>query len=100
MDRRLRNDRAFAQAVDAANRRYAAERDGLLPPDAVHRPFGGVGGGSGGVKCLHAHYADHRAGNGNPIGILVAPWVEPLDCTVPCVSGDPPAPDPVWSEPR
>ncbi|MBW2547617.1 MAG: DUF501 domain-containing protein, partial [Deltaproteobacteria bacterium] len=33
-----------------------------------HRPSGGVGGSSGGVKCLHAHYADFAAGNDNPIG--------------------------------
>jgi hypothetical protein len=100
MDRRIRSDERFAAAVDAANRRYTAERDALLPPDTLHRPNGGVGGGSGGVKCLHAHYADHAAGNDNPIGALVAPWVEPLDCTVPCVAGEPAERNPRWSEPR
>ncbi|MFZ0492423.1 MAG: DUF501 domain-containing protein [Acidimicrobiia bacterium] len=100
MDRRLRSDPPFAEAVAGANHRYALQRDALLPPDAVHRPVGGVGGGTGGVKCLHAHYADHAAGNDNPIGGLVAPWVEPLDCTIPCVEGDPPASNPAWSEPR
>jgi len=50
------------------------------------------------VKCLHAHYADHVAGNNNPIGELVAPWVEPLDCTIPCVDGE--VINPAWSEPR
>jgi hypothetical protein len=100
MDRKLRNDPAFAEAVAEANRRYATERDALLPPNAAPRPVGGVGGGTGGVKCLHAHYADHVAGNDNPIGSFVAPWVEPFDCTVPCVDGDPPAVNPGWSEPR
>ncbi len=100
MDRRIRHDPEFAAAVADADRRYAAERDALLPDGATPRPAGGVGGGAGGVKCLHAHYADLRAGNGNPIGDLVAPWVEPLDCTVACVSGEPPSSNPAWSEPR
>ena len=30
-------------------------------------------------------YADHIAGHDNPVGEAVAPWVEPLDCTEPCV---------------
>ena len=98
MDRRIRNDSAFAEAVARADRRYALQRDALLPPEAIHRPVGGVGGGTGGVKCLHAHYADHVAGNDNPIGALVAPWVEPLDCTIPCVDGE--VINPAWSEPR
>ena len=80
----------------------AAERDRLVPvghPGPV--PAGGVGGSSGGVKCLHAHYADHAAGNANPIGEMVAPDVEPLDCTVPCVAerdGEVTL-NPDWSEP-
>jgi hypothetical protein len=98
MDRRIRGDATFAKAVADAGRRYARERDALVPPDAKLRPGGGVGGGVGGVKCLHAHYADHAAGSVNPIGKLVAPWVEPLDCTVPCVLGG--EPNPAWSEPR
>ena len=98
MDRRIRSDPPFAEAVARANHRYASQRDALLPPGAVRRPVGGVGGGTGGVKCLHAHYADHAAGNDNPIGTLVAPWVEPLDCAIPCVDGE--VINPVWSEPR
>ena len=27
----------------------------------------------------------HEAGSDNPVGELVAGWIEPLDCTVPCV---------------
>jgi len=60
-----------------------------------------VGGSQGGVKCLHAHYADHAAGNENPIGAWVAPEVEPLNCTVPCVvevDGDV-VRNPEWIEP-
>lgn len=57
----------------AAHRRYAAERDALLPPDHTGpRPSGGVGGTRTGVKCLHAHYAYHLAGGDDPVGR----WVE------------------------
>lgn len=102
MDRRAAADPAFADRLREAQRRYAAERDAQVPPDARHRPAGGVGGSAGGVKCLHAHYADLRAGNPNPVGELVAPWVEPLDCTVPCVveEGGEVVPNPEWREPR
>jgi hypothetical protein len=96
------SDPGFAVAYRQAMERYAADRDRLVP--VGHRgpvPAGGVGGSSGGVKCLHAHYADHAAGNTNPVGEMVAPDVEPLDCTVPCVAdvGGEVAPNPDWSEP-
>jgi hypothetical protein len=102
MERRAAADPAFGAALDEAHRRYAAERDAVLPGDATPRPAGGVGGAARGVKCLHAHYADHAAGNGNPVGVLVAPWVEPLDCEVPCVvdAGDAAVRNPAWREPR
>lgn len=57
----------------AAHRRYAAERDALIPQDwAGPRPFGGVGGTRRGVKCLHTHYAWHLAGGDDPVGRWVA----------------------------
>lgn len=62
-----------ADDLVAAHRRYAAERDALLP--AGHdgpRPHGGVGGTRLGVKCLHAHYAWYLAGGDDPVGR----WVE------------------------
>jgi hypothetical protein len=62
-----------AEALRTAHARYAAERDGALPP--AHdgpRPGGGVGGTRTGVKCLHAHYAWHLAGGDDPVGR----WVE------------------------
>lgn len=66
--------RAAEAAVDAASlerahRRYAAERDALLPP--AHegpRPTGGVGGTRAGVKCLHAHLAWWLVGGEDPVG--------------------------------
>jgi hypothetical protein len=94
----------FAARLDAAHRRYAAERDGAMPADAAHAPAGGVGGTAAGtgIKCLHAHYADHAAGNGNPVGEAVAPFVDPLDCSVGCVveDGDDVIRNPGWREPK
>jgi len=102
MDRRAARVPEFADRLDAAHERYAAERDAALPAGAHPRPGGGVAGSSGGVKCLHAHYADHAAGNDNPVGETVAPWVEPLDCTEPCVApvDGRIGPNPRWREPR
>ena len=65
------------------------------PKRATPAPSGGVGGSAVGVKCLHAHYAHTSAGGANPVGELVASWIEPLDCTVPCVIGD--ATNPAWA---
>ena len=74
----LEADPEARSRMAAAHVRYAADRgdDG-----------GGVAGIRGeGVKCLHAHYADHAAGGDNPVGEWVAPRVEPLDCEMPCVA--------------
>jgi len=98
MDRRIAADPEFSARMEAAHHRYAAERDALVPDGVAVRPSGGVAGSSGGVKCLHAHYADFAAGNDNPVGELVAAWIEPLDCTVPCVvDGER---NSAWVEPR
>lgn len=85
MEGKASSDPGFGRKLDDAHRRYAGRRDELVPESAVHRPSGGVGGAGRGVKCLHAHYADTRAGNENPVGAVVASWVEPLDCPEPCV---------------
>ena len=60
-------------ALAEAHRRYAAERDALIPADWVGpRPSGGVAGTRTGVKCLHAHYAWWLAGGDDPVGAWVA----------------------------
>jgi uncharacterized protein len=102
MEAKAVSDPAFGARLDAAHLRYAAQRDELVPEGAGLRPEGGVAGARHGVKCLHAHYADTLAGNDNPVGELVAPWVEPLDCVVPCVvaSGPDVTRNPGWVEPR
>lgn len=98
MEARARVDPEFRERLSSAHRRYAEERDADLPPGADPRPSGGVGGATVGVKCLHAHYADTAAGNDNPVGELVANWIEPLDCMVLCVRDGEMNPD--WTEPR
>ncbi len=85
MDRRSLADSEFGAALDAAHERYRSDRDALLAPGVKPAPSGGVAGAGAGVKCLHAHYADHAAGNENPVGAVTAPWVEPLDCATGCV---------------
>lgn len=56
-----------------AHRRYGEARDATIAADHVGpRPSGGVGGTRRGVKCLHTHYANHLAGNNDPVGR----WVE------------------------
>lgn len=58
-----------ADEVAATHRRYAAERDAVIPTDHVGpRPSGGVGGTRVGVKCLHAHVAHLLAGGDDPVG--------------------------------
>jgi uncharacterized protein len=88
MERRAEVDQAFGAALEEAHRSYESERSSLLPVDDLPQPSGGVGGSRAGVKCLHAHFAHTAAGKQNPVGTLVASWIEPLDCQVPCVLGD------------
>ncbi|MFM7719411.1 MAG: DUF501 domain-containing protein, partial [Actinomycetota bacterium] len=66
---RLEADVDLAARVAASHAAYARERDGA---------GGGVGGTRVGVKCLHAHYANHLAGGEDPVGAAVAAAVEPI----------------------
>jgi hypothetical protein len=60
-------------ALADGHRRYAAERDALIPSDwSGPRPSGGVGGTRQGVKCLHAHLAWWLAGGDDVVGAWVA----------------------------
>jgi uncharacterized protein len=61
------------ELLAAAHRRYAQERDILLPEGwNGPRPSGGVGGTLTGVKCLHAHLAWWLAGGDDPVGAWVS----------------------------
>lgn len=85
MEQKTLSDPEFADRLERAHEDYRSEREGLDTGDEGPTPSGGVGGAAAGVKCLHAHYAHTRAGRDNPVGELVASWVEPLDCEIPCV---------------
>jgi hypothetical protein len=85
MEAKARSDPDFAEALERAHADYSSERDGYLSRESGPVPSGGVGGTAEGVKCLHAHYAHTAAGRQNPVGQLVAAWIEPLDCEVRCV---------------
>lgn len=62
-----------------AHRRYAEEREALLPDGHTGpRPTGGVAGTRKGVKCLHAHLAWHLAGGDDPVGRWVSDQLEQI----------------------
>ncbi len=75
LNERFEADEAFRRAVDAAHDDAAADRARDLPGA---RAWGGVGGTGRGLKCLHAHYANHLAGGADVVGLWVAERVEPV----------------------
>lgn len=93
---------AIGAAYEKAMRRYQRDRDALIEEAwSGPRPSGGIGGTRRGVKCLHAQYADHAAGNSNPIGAKTADDMEPLNCLTACVitKADMTVRNPDWREP-
>jgi exopolyphosphatase / guanosine-5'-triphosphate,3'-diphosphate pyrophosphatase len=75
LNERAERDEDFAAALERAHDAYAGER----AADAGDvRIEGGVGGTRRGIKCLHAHYANHLAGGDDPVGAWVAGRVEPI----------------------
>ena len=72
---RVNSDDDFDAALRAAHEEYAAERGRTVPRA---REWDGVGGTRQGIKCLHAHYANHLAGGDDPVGAWVAVHVEPI----------------------
>jgi exopolyphosphatase/guanosine-5'-triphosphate,3'-diphosphate pyrophosphatase len=75
LNERLEADPGFAEAVAHAHAEYARERARDDPSAERH---GGVGGTRKGLKCLHAHYANHLAGSDDVVGAWVAGTVEPI----------------------
>lgn len=75
LNQRAEADEEFAAALSAVHEEYARER-ARNHPEAL--ALGGVGGTRTGVKCLHAHYANHLAGGDDPVGVWVAERVEPI----------------------
>jgi exopolyphosphatase/guanosine-5'-triphosphate,3'-diphosphate pyrophosphatase len=75
LNERIDGDPALAAALARAHDEYARER----ARDAVGaESFGGVAGTRRGIKCLHAHYANHLAGGKDPVGAWVAGRVDPV----------------------
>jgi exopolyphosphatase/guanosine-5'-triphosphate,3'-diphosphate pyrophosphatase len=72
---RAEKDDLLATALATAHEEYARERSRGFPQTLA---WGGVGGAARGVKCLHAHYANHVAGGRDPIGAWVAGEIEPV----------------------
>jgi exopolyphosphatase / guanosine-5'-triphosphate,3'-diphosphate pyrophosphatase len=75
LNERVETDEAFDEALESAHAEYARERATMLD-EAI--AWGGVGGTRMGVKCLHAHYANHLAGGMDPVGALVAEQIQPV----------------------
>lgn len=99
---RTESDPAFAAALAEAHERYARDRDASMPAAARHSPRGGVAGASGGIKCLHAHYADYMAGHDNPAGAEVRQRIGAPRCEIPCVTQSESGAkrNPAWREPE
>ena len=70
-----RLEERFADVLPTVHAAYAEDR-ARDAPEA--RDWGGVGGTRTGLKCLHAHYANHVAGGEDPVGAWVAERVEPV----------------------
>lgn len=75
LDSRTAEDGGFDSELALAHKEYAEERGRWL---AEATGWGGVGGSRTGIKCLHAHYANHIAGGADPVGAWVAERVEPV----------------------
>jgi hypothetical protein len=61
-----------AEAIAATHEDYRRRREAATVRREGAQPSGGVGGTRTGLKCLHAHLANHLAGNDDPVGALVA----------------------------
>jgi hypothetical protein len=71
----------FEELVDAEDLQrthddYAQRRNAATVRIELAQARGGVGGTRIGVKCLHAHLANHLAGVHDPVGELVASAIE------------------------
>jgi exopolyphosphatase / guanosine-5'-triphosphate,3'-diphosphate pyrophosphatase len=75
LNARFDADARFREDVERAHADAAVER---ARTDPGTEDWGGVGGTRRGVKCLHAHYANHLAGGDDVVGAWIALRVEPI----------------------
>jgi exopolyphosphatase/guanosine-5'-triphosphate,3'-diphosphate pyrophosphatase len=78
LNERSDDDEAFRADVASAHEEAAEDRARELPEA---RAWGGVGGTGRGIKCLHAHYANHLGGGDDVVGRWVAERIEPIHTT-------------------
>ena len=78
LNERANEEETFGAAIAAAHEEAAEDRARDLPEA---RAWGGVGGTRRGIKCLHAHYANHLGGGDDVVGAWVAQRVEPVHPT-------------------
>jgi hypothetical protein len=62
--------------LERAHDEYAQRRTAATVRADLAQARGGVGGTRVGVKCLHAHLANHLAGHFDPVGELVARTID------------------------
>jgi hypothetical protein len=62
--------------LERAHDEYAQRRRAATVRTDLAQARGGVGGTRVGVKCLHAHLANHLAGHYDPVGDLVAGTIQ------------------------
>jgi hypothetical protein len=65
-----------AEDLERAHSEYAQRRTAATVRTELAQSSGGVGGTRVGVKCLHAHLANHLAGYDDPVGDLVARTID------------------------
>jgi exopolyphosphatase/guanosine-5'-triphosphate,3'-diphosphate pyrophosphatase len=75
LNERFEEDPEFRAAIERAHTEAAEDRARMVPEA---RAWGGVGGTRTGLKCLHAHYANHLGGSEDEVGAWVASEVEPI----------------------
>jgi uncharacterized protein len=69
-------DEVDAGLLEQAHRRYAERRTSSVVRRDLVAPTGGVGGSRKGVKCLHAHLANHLVTHDDPVGAIVAEQID------------------------
>jgi hypothetical protein len=65
-----------ADELAETHRDYAQRREAATLRHEGPQPSGGVGGTRVGIKCLHAHLANHLAGFNDPVGREVASLID------------------------
>lgn len=96
---KLKSDSEFKKEMMKTHEKYAERRLSMLLPEEIKKikdkskdmykviKESGVGGimDKGGIKCLHAHYADYLVNGDNPAGKIISDKISWPKC---CSCGD------------